>query len=193
MVNAFQTILEKLDQEINQCIHQIEVEIQNIHFDSTTIAEFKLNDEFDSSVFKEKGVIEGLYFFEVDLDSEGLNGKKRKTKLNNFIKDWGKKTNDSFFSSSVIKSKIKHYEKFNQKWLPLYIGKHKNVYKRIIEHIELPPTSQTYAMKLRHRKNLDNLTFRISILKINVANYDFIVPYLERTLREKYKPIVGKQ
>lgn len=67
------------------------------------------------------------------------------------------------------------------------------MYNPITEDIELVPTSQTYAMKLRHRTNLNNLNFRVSILNIKIENYDFIVPYIEKTLREKYKPIVGKQ
>ena len=35
--------------------------------------------------------------------------------------------------------------------------------------------------------------FRVSTLELNVKNYDFIVPHKEHTLREKQKPIVGKQ
>ncbi|WP_177763127.1 hypothetical protein [Flavobacterium sp. I3-2] len=193
MVDKFQYILKDFDSLIDQYILQIEEEISNVDFDSTASFEFKLNNEFDSSIFKGKDKIRGLYFFEVDLDSTILKGQKRITKLNRLIQDWGKKKNDSFFSSSVIKGKVKHYDAFDKRWLPLYIGKNKDVYKRIIDHIELKSTSQTYAMKLRHRKNLNDINFRVSILNIDIVNYDFIVPHIERTLREKYKPIVGKQ
>jgi hypothetical protein len=40
---------------------------------------------------------------------------------------------------------------------------------------------------------MHGLEFRVTKIVLNIDNYDFIVPYLERVLRDKYLPIVGKQ
>jgi hypothetical protein len=82
---------------------------------------------------------------------------------------------------------------YDEQWLPLYIGKNKDIYKRIIEHIDLSPEKNTYAMKLRHRINTHGLEFRVTTLEFEVTNYDFIIPHIERSLREKYNPLIGKQ
>jgi hypothetical protein len=37
-------------------------------------------------------------------------------------------------------------------------------------------------MKLKHRPNLYGLEFRVSTIKFDVKNYDFIVPHIERSL-----------
>ena len=127
------------------------------------------------------------------MDCNKLIGLKKSTQINNFAKLWTKRNYDSFFSSSVIKKRLKYRSNFNEQWLPIYIGKNKDIYKRIIEHIELSPKKNTYAMKLKHRVNLHGLEFRVSTIEIAVENYDFIVPHIERSLREVYHPLIGKQ
>lgn len=136
---------------------------------------------------------QGVYLFELNLDSPNLVGTKRKAKIINFAEDWSNKKHAPLFSSSVIKKRLQLRANFNEQWLPLYIGKNKNVYKRIVEHIDLSATKNTYAMKLKERTNLHGLEFRVSIIEIEVQNYDFIVPHVERSLREVYNPLIGKQ
>lgn len=68
-----------------------------------------------------------------------------------------------------------------------------NIQKRIINHLNLSQDSRTYAMKLKSRKNLYGLNFRVQHLELNVSNYSFIAPHLEKLFRDKYNPIIGKQ
>lgn len=131
--------------------------------------------------------------FELNLDTPNITGVKSSTKIKNFAEAWSLKKHDSFFSSSVIKKRLQLRSNFNEQWLPIYIGKNKGIYSRIREHIDLCPTKNTYALKLRHRANLLDLEFRVSIIEINVKNYDFIVPHIERSLREIYHPLIRKQ
>lgn len=49
--------------------------------------------------------------FEVNMDSMYPDIKKNETKLKKFTEQWGMKKNDSFFSPSVIKKRLKSYEK----------------------------------------------------------------------------------
>ncbi len=47
-------------------------------------------------------------------------------------------------------------------------------------------------MKLSTRNNLHGYTIRVSTIKIDVINYDIIVPKIESYFREKFNPIVGR-
>lgn len=83
--------------------------------------------------------------------------------------------------------------KLNQ-WIPLYIGKSKNISKRLQEHVfSKDMNAKTYALKLSHRKNLMGKSFRITAIEVNVKNYDLILPVLESTLRNRINPIIGRQ
>ncbi|MUV04599.1 hypothetical protein GN157_12855 [Flavobacterium rakeshii] len=186
-------ILNQFDASISAHISEFATHLNNVSFDTENGVLFTLSDDFDNTTFFSQVKKKGVYLFELNLDSDRLSGKKRETKIKNFAEDWSKKKHDSFFSSSVIKKRLSMYEKFDKQWLPLYIGKNKDIYKRILEHINLSTDKNTYAMKLKHRKNLHGLQFRVSVIEIDVINYDFIVPHIERILREKYHPLIGKQ
>lgn len=187
------SVIQKFDEDISSHVKQLETEIANIKFDPSKAFEFVLDDTFNSTVFKQQPKQKGLYLFEVDLDSMYPNSKKRDTRIKKFADEWQMKKYNSFFSSSIIKKRLKTYEKYDKQWLPMYLGKNHDVYKRLTEHIELSPQKHTYAMKLRHRTNLNSMKFRVSVIELDVENYDFIVPHLERALREEYCPIIGKQ
>ncbi|MFW2135980.1 hypothetical protein ACK2M7_06825 [Chryseobacterium sp. TY4] len=183
----------ELDNLITKSREAISTEVNNLNFDIENGVKFTIDEKLESSKLFDCSKKKGVYLFELNLESSLFKGKKTVTRINNFAIDWANRKNDSFFSSSVIKKRLKNYEKYDKQWLPLYIGKCNDIHKRIKEHIDLSPEKKTYAMKLKHRKNLHNLEFRVSILEIDVHNYDFIVPFVERTLREKYHPIIGKQ
>lgn len=189
----YNLIIKEFDNNISGYVEQLKEKIKDITFDSGKSVQFTISNDLDSkSLFKYEKK-QGVYLFELNLESENLNGVKKSTRINNFADNWAKKKNDSFFSSSIIKKRLKTNQEFDQQWLPLYIGKSKDLYKRISEHIELKPTSNTYAMKLKHRQNLEGVEFRFTTLEFDVDNYDFIIPYVERSLREEYHPLVGKQ
>lgn len=186
-------ILNQFDTTITAHISDFATHVNDVAFDTENGIPFTLSENFDSTIFSSQVKKKGVYLFELNLDSNLLAGKKRNTKIKNFAEAWSKRRQDSFFSSSVIKKRLSMYENFDKQWLPLYIGKNKDVYKRILEHINLSPAKNTYAMKLKHRSNLHGLQFRVSVIEIDVFNYDFIVPHIERILREKYHPLIGKQ
>lgn len=189
---SYKTIIEEFDNNISDYVDQLKEKIKDIAFDPTLSVAFRISDQLDSkSLFNEKK--QGVYLFELNLECGGLTGIKKSTQIKNFAEDWTKKKNDSFFSSSIIKKRLTYRMAYNEQWLPLYIGKSKDLHKRIREHIELSPSKNTYAMKLKHRPNLHGLEFRVSTIELDVRNYDFIVPYLERALREEYHPLVGRQ
>ena len=186
-------VIREFDLNINNYVIDLQSKIEDINFDIGTSIVFVMTSDLDTKAIFSNIKKQGLYLFELNVDSLYPNVKYRKTKLKRFADDWKKKKNDSFFSSSIIQSRLKKYEQFNEEWIPLYIGKNKNLNKRLIEHVDLDPKKQTYAMKLRHRPSFSNAKYRVSILELDVKNYDFIVPHIERVLRDKYIPIVGKQ
>lgn len=80
-----------------------------------------------------------------------------------------------------------------KEWMPLYIGKSKNIEKRLNEHIVLGLEKTTFALKLLARNNFFGKTIRISTIELSVTNYDILVPVLEKHFRDKINPIIGKQ
>lgn len=190
---SYNIIIEEFDSNITGYIDQLKEKIKDITFDTSLSVPFTISDQLDAKslfIYKKK---QGIYLFELNLDSGIFKGSKRSTRISDFAKKWAKKKNDSFFSSSVIKKRLHLRTHYDEQWLPLYIGKNKDLYKRIVEHIELSPQKNTYAMKLKHRPNVHGLEFRVSTIELDVKNYDFIVPHVERSLREEYHPLIGKQ
>ncbi|WP_339298042.1 hypothetical protein MKY92_25130 [Paenibacillus sp. FSL R5-0623] len=86
--------------------------------------------------------------------------------------------------------------KFKNAWIPLYIGKSKNVQSRVNEHIE-GRFQKTYGMKLRHRDALKNgIQFRVSYSPLNELEDDTLyelVKVIENNVRAIFNPIVGKK
>lgn len=190
---SYNNIIKEFDIKISDFKTQLNNTIKDIAFDSASSVSFIISKDLDSSNLFTYKKAQGVYLFELNLENESLIGKKRFTQVNNFATNWATKKNDSFFSSSVIKKRLKMRKGFDEQWLPLYIGKSKDLHKSIKEHIELSPEKNTYAMKLKHRINLHGLEFRVSMIELDVQNYDFIIPHIERTLRDVYHPLIGKQ
>ena len=163
---SYKIIIKEFDNNISSYVNQLKEKIKDITFDTNKSVEFTISQQLDTN---------------------------RSTCIINFANDWTKKNKNSFYSSTIIKKRLKLREGFDNQWLPLYIGKSKDLYRRIKEHIDLSPEKSTYAMKLKHRKNLEGVEFRFTTLEFDVTNYDFIIPYVERSLREEYYPLVGKQ
>ena len=78
-------------------------------------------------------------------------------------------------------------------WVPLYIGKSKYIADRVWEHIHLKLEQPTTGMKIGQRLNMVNQRFRLSTIRVEVENYDLIMPKLEAALRNKYNPLLGRQ
>jgi hypothetical protein len=96
------------------------------------------------------------------------------------------------FVANPKKARIAKHSQLPE-WIPLYIGKSKDISKRVHEHIHLALEKPTFALKLACREHLQGERFRLSAIKVKVENYDWIMPVLEKTLRDKLNPIIGRQ
>ena len=96
------------------------------------------------------------------------------------------------FTPNFKKIRIQAHNELKE-WMPLYIGKSKNVKTRIYEHLYKDLNKTTFALKLLARENLQQEVFRLKTIKINVANYNEIVPRIEWQLRNRINPLIGKQ
>ena len=152
------------------------------------ICHFKINDRVEDIPW-EKLSYPGIYLIEVKNDKSFSSFKDWVTK---FQKEW---ENDLYQEKFTPNLKKKRIDKHNilKDWIPLYLGKSKNIYKRVHGHIHLNLENKTYALKLLSRKHLENHVFRLSAMEIKVVNYDTIVPEVERKLRDIINPIIGKQ
>lgn len=101
-------------------------------------------------------------------------------------------------SPAAISSRFREFK--NDGWNCLYVGKSENLCGRISQHIHQSTAYTTYGLKLSQRGSLLNdfsLGYSYFIIKSNPAgNPDglrCITVTLERRLREKLLPIIGKQ
>jgi hypothetical protein len=79
-------------------------------------------------------------------------------------------------------------------WMPIYIGKSKNISSRLQEHVSMPLGKKTFAMKLDARPTMKTRQWRFSTISLEgVENYGVIAPQMEGALRDCYHPIVGRQ
>lgn len=133
----------------------------------------------------------GVYLFEIEVSEENVDFINW---LTSFREKWESDVYYKKFTPSIKNKRIVHHmNKKMNRWIPLYIGKSRNISKRIYEHINLPIDKTTFALKLRSRKNLHGIKFKVSTIEINVINYDSIVSLIEINLRNRLNPIVGKQ
>jgi hypothetical protein len=131
----------------------------------------------------------GLYFIEAP--TEGFQGN-----VQNWIRDLRAEWEQPDFRKSHtpdFKEKRINKHPVLKAWMPMYLGKSKNVSKRVIEHVNLEMIQSTFAMKLRARNNPRFLDWRLSVVQLEVTNYAFIAENLERLLRDRLSPLIGKQ
>lgn len=96
------------------------------------------------------------------------------------------------FTPNLKKMRIARHNQLLE-WMPLYIGKSKNVGARVLEHINLGLDKTTFALKLKARPTMAKRMFRLHTLELRVSNYDLVVPTLEAALRNRFNPLIGKQ
>lgn len=130
----------------------------------------------------------GLYLIEMaaPLGSGDLDSWARQ-----FVETWDDPRYKHFTPSTKKKRLSRHSEL--KDWMPLYLGKAKNIGKRVWEHIHLSMEQPTTALKLNARHNLKDASFRLSTLAVPVKNYDIILPIMEAGFRNMINPIVGRQ
>ncbi|MGD1837586.1 MAG: hypothetical protein ACPKPY_05960 [Nitrososphaeraceae archaeon] len=177
--------LKKIDSVFTTTRENLEDIIKDYEFELKF--EFVLNGNFDYSLL-EKLCYSGIYKFEIatcqspdDLDSW----------INEFRELWETKEFKKRFVPNITKKRLKAHNVLPE-WLPIYIGKHKLIKRRIKEHLDLDLTRPTFALKLHERKNLYGRRFRVSTIKVDVKNYDLIVSEFENYFRGKINPILGR-
>lgn len=175
-----------------------------------TICEFQLGDnqiEFDKKLDNIEKNDTGIYLFEIKRDTD----QKYEEWIEDFTKRFrGLEDNEKCFlhkfTPNVInKRKNKHKaEEGHQEveWIPLYLGKSMNIRKRVLVHVFSELGKPPFALKLNSRLNdennlvFSNETFRLKVLRLEnleEKTYNSVGSYLEKILREKISPIVGKQ
>jgi len=153
------------------------------------IGEFTIEGFNDLTPSIDKYNVKGIYFFEIknNFKFDGIELWKE-----DFINRWEDDIYKHRFVPNTRKVRLNKLNE-NKEWIPLYLGKSRNVSSRIKEHINKELEKNTFAMKLKARENFREELFRVSVLKIDVNHYDWIVPLVEKELRNIYNPIVGKQ
>lgn len=186
--------IQAFDDFIKKEVETLKDGITSLDFIESSIEPFKINNELEREYFANIIEKKGLYLFEIKI-AESIEEVDLEKFLENIVDLWNDETNKIINSPAIIKKRIKERKTSTDNiWLPLYIGKSQELKSRIIQHIFSPASEKTYAMKLNQRTNLNNFTFRVRTINLDyITNYDFIVPYLESHLREKYNPIIGKQ
>lgn len=156
------------------------------------IAEFTLDKSSIKAIPFDDINYMGVYLIEIRND-------KYKEGFINWLDKFADLWNDEEYEKKRTPRIINYRKQYHidnnnsDEWIPLYIGKSRNIYKRIKEHIWMPLEKGTYALKLYERKNLSDSRFRISTIEVNVNNYNTIVPKVEAALRDDLKPIIGRQ
>lgn len=91
------------------------------------------------------------------------------------------------------KKQVKLIEKGG--FIPFYLGKEFNVQSRLIGHMDGELEATTYALKLKKRAELlTGMELKFSYVEINVKKSGyFCVELLEKALRSRLNPIVGRQ
>ena len=152
------------------------------------LTEFKLDNAGNIIPWNDI-VYSGIYLIEIK-----NNGKffTYNDWVQNFKSEWEDNQYVAKFTPNLKKVRIRAHQVLSE-WMPLYIGKSKNIGSRIHEHIYKDLEKTTFALKLMARVNLKNETFRLKTIKIEVVNYDAIIPRIESQLRNRINPIIGKQ
>jgi len=132
---------------------------------------------------------QGLYLIEIKNDSRY-----------EFFKDWSKDFCERWTDPQYVKKWVSNPKKMRlskhkdlKTWVPLYIGKSMKIKDRVFEHIYLKLDQPTTGLKLNVRENMHGETFRISYINIPTVNYDWVMPTLEKILRDRLNPIIGRQ
>lgn len=158
--------------------------------------DFMFDIEFTLDECFTKGIIDNLSYsgiYPIEIKNSGKNDSFEDW-IENFKSIWLGENNcyEKCFTPNIKKKRVVSHSELDE-WIPIYIGKSKNIKNRLFEHFFKKLHQTTFSLKLLERKNLYGNQFRISTIKIEVRNYDIIMPIIENELRNKINPILGKQ
>ncbi|WP_109830113.1 hypothetical protein [Reichenbachiella versicolor] len=178
--------LHEIDAEIDLYKDKIDNEISKVNL--------RIFDEFKLAQFSKLNVNElnfpGIYLFEIDMGVPDSFDEWS----SEFLERWQDDEYRRNFTPNSRKIRLDyHRENTLSGWLPLYLGRSKDIGRRVHSHLNIELKKPTTALKLLARKNMYKERFRLRFLKVAVNNYDFIMPYVEMKLRDRFNPILGRQ
>lgn len=173
-------------------IMDLDRQLSNMFLDFKEIAKaLKMNDIFDLADEKTIALqsYPGIYRIDVSTAASLVD---LPTWIKEFRLEW---EHSDFLKKFTPNFKLKRIAQHHhlREWMPLYLGKSKNVGKRVLEHINLELNKPTFALKLKARPTMEKRIFRLHTMKLPVQNYDLLVPTLESALRDEFHPLIGKQ
>ena len=174
-------------------ILKLDAELTSLFSDFKSVAS-ELNPEYICSLADEAKILEqkyaGIYLIEIHT---GENSTDVVEWISELRLQWEHPDFLKKFTANFRKKRIRHHKSLSE-WMPLYIGKSKNVGKRVLEHLNLGLDKSTFAMKIKARPTMAQRELRLSTLRLQqVGNYNIIAPALESALRDRINPLVGKQ
>ncbi len=176
-----------IDKEMSSYIKDIILESDKLHLN--VLCEFKLDKNNIKDIPWETFHYPGIYLFEIKNNNRF---KDFDSWVSNFKSEWMNPKYVKCFTPNLTKKRMQAHKTLNE-WIPIYIGKSKSIESRVHEHIFKELKKTTFALKLNSRDNLYNEIFRLRTIKIDLTNYDSIMPLIESTLRDKINPILGRQ
>lgn len=180
------TEIGKIDIELTRLFDSLDGKIQSI--DLKEICRFQIQEASDKIPWHEINY-SGIYLLEIKCDPSFNNFESW---IENFKHRWEDDQYRKSFTPNIKKKRVNMHKELKE-WIPIYIGKSKNIESRIHEHIYKEMHKTTFALKLNARENMKNDFFRLRTIRIEVQNYDAIVPRIESQLRNEINPIIGKQ
>lgn len=178
--------IEEIDKELTKQFEILKEEIKPVNF--RQVAKFQINDAGKSIPWEEIGY-SGIYLLEIKNTGKHSSFKDW---ITDFRLEWEREEYLRKFTPNLKKVRIKEHFELNE-WIPIYIGKSRNIKSRVHDHLYKELNKSTFALKLMARENMRNETFRLQTIKIEVENYDAIVPRIELQLRNRLNPLIGKQ
>ena len=112
--------------------------------------------------------------------------------LSTFKENWDTDIAKDKSTPSTKQKRLKHHTELFE-FMPFYLGKSEKISTRLNSHINLKFSQRTYGLKLIERGFFEQYKLRLKVCKIDVINYNIIVPIVEDYLREKFQPIVGNK
>ena len=158
-----------------------------------SIKDINLNEKIDQLNLSDQA---GIYFI------EALFPFKTKDDLNNFGCKWGKSgTKDT---STLPKYTTRFYSKkadnhiqsiCDGQYIPFYLGKSMNIKSRINTHLFSNAGDTTFSLKLLSRPEvIEGIKFRVGYVVLDINNDAYFgVKLIEKELRKRLNPIIGKQ
>ncbi|AEV34370.1 hypothetical protein Oweho_3421 [Owenweeksia hongkongensis DSM 17368] len=178
--------IKSIDQVLQVQIKKLQDLAINLKWEP--LGEFVLGDTSnDDSLSKLNHM--GVYLFEVEKDIDQADFESW---YEIFKEKWEDEEYPKKHTPKLIK-KRKNASERKDSWIPLYIGKSQDIQARINEHLTVGFDQSTSALKLNARKNLVGYRFRLSFIRLIVDEYGAIMPVVESALRERDKPILGRQ